>query len=199
MIQLDKVVLNVVEAALSIFRADVATYVPQLFWAESVANQAEIQTWFGNPQKVIQTTVGFPTRSIVQPGIWAILQSSREPDDQELQSWGTTGEPGVYAIPHAGSVALVVAAPNQNYVLWLQSVVQWALYTQRPFLENSFGLHDQRIAASALTPEPDSGGDVMFPFHRVWTLSCWYYDQYVQPLTAITGASVTVEVTDSDA
>ncbi len=197
--QLDKVVMNVVEEAITIFRGDLATYVPQIFWAESAANQAEIQTWYANPQNVIQTSVGYPLESIVQPGIWAILQPAREPDEQELQGWGFTGVPGVYAIPMAESVALMVAAPNQNQVLWLQTVLKWACYTQRAFLENTYELHNQRLTASALTPEPDSGGDVIFPFRRVWTLSCWYYDQYVQPLTPITGASVTVEVTNSNA
>ena len=196
--QLDKVVLYAVSQALTVFRANLSTYVPQIFGDESPANQAEITTWWGNAANQVVCSVGWAQQAIQMPGIWAILLPAQEPDDAELAQWGylaTTGTQRTYAIPTREAVSLVCASPNQNQVLWLQALVKWALYVQRPVLETGWGLLMQRLAAGSLEPYADSLHDVVWPFRRVWTLSCLYYDQYEPlPPEAVTAVSVTPEV-----
>lgn len=201
MIQLDKLVIGTVQAQVQQFRADAAASVAEIFWNETAANQAIIAQWYGNAANQIAWSVGWPERVIVQPGVWAILQTGQERQAADVQSvgyFGTSAGQRAQAIAMEEAVALVVAGPNQNEVLWLQGLVRWALYQQRLALQTQYGLNDQILSLSELRPLPNSQGDVIFPFSRAVTLRCWYYDPYTPVAAApITGASVTVEVANN--
>ncbi len=196
MIAMDKAVTQVVGAAIALFRANLPLYVPEIFESEDAANQAEITTWYGNPANAIKLAVGWPEKVISMPGIWTTLQPARE-----AQAWGTLdvgaiGVPGVHAIGLEETVQLLVAAPNQNQVLWLQQLVLWALFTQRrTLMAPPYNLETQSVAASPLAPVPDSMNDVIFPFARAWTLTGTRPISFSLPVApAITAIDITVEV-----
>ncbi len=198
MIAMDKAVTQVVGTAIGIFRANLSTYVPDIFENESPTNQDEITTWYGNPANLIKLQVGWPTKVISMPGIWATLGPAQETSAQQLQGYGRLGAPGMHALPLQESVQLIIASPNQNEVLWLQQLVLWALWTQRPTLiAPPYNFQQQMVTASPLAPIPDSAGDVVFPFARAWTLTAWRMTGFSVPVpAAITAVDLTLDITN---
>lgn len=195
MISLDKVVSGVIGAAITLFRAHLDQYVPEIYESESAANQALITQWFGNAANGITVTPGYPTTAITMPGVWTILGPAQETLEAEALGIGRVGVPGLRALPFRESVQCICSSPNQNQALWLQQLVWWALLTQRETLTSLSQLWGYQLTASPFAPMPDSAHDVVFPFARTWTLSVVRQVGFSVPTPIpVTAIDLTVEV-----
>lgn len=185
--------MSAIADALSYFRANLATLIPEIFSDENATNQAAIQAWWGNGANVCPVQVGYTLQGVVAPQVAVTIE-----EEQELQQFAGGEHAGAYA--SVGSDMAEVDAvymqttyschcvgPNQDFVLWLQMLVKWALLWQRKALmvgkqQNgaTTGVFErQKIAAGPFRPVPDPVyRESVFPFERVIMLQATHIDTW---------------------
>lgn len=191
----ERALQTVVLQALSLFRSNLSTFVPDIFAMETPEHQQEITTWWSNPQNQVPVVIGYSLQPTQAPQVAITTEQSQEiPNRRFVGSlMDQTGGNFDYTTTFEDTYALHVFGPNQNWLLWTQAIVRWALLINRLTLESDYGLINQRISTSPLRPVPDSLKDTVFPYMRTVFLSCQHEDTW-SPLPAQTVESATVNV-----
>lgn len=185
--------------SLSLFRSNLSTFVPDVFAQETSDNQTQITNWWSNANNQVIVQVGYSLTPIKGPQIAITMEPSQEVSSRRfvgnmLQQTSNNYE---YGATFDALYAVHVFGPNQNWLLWMQSLVRWSLEMQRQTLESSYGLMNQRLSMGALRPVPDSMKDIVFPFERTVNLSCQHMDTWT-PLagTSVMNANITLNATN---
>ncbi len=190
----EKGIVNVFNEGLPLFRGNLAVFVPDIYEAETAANQQEILAWWGNPNNQVVAQVGY-TKGPVQGLQYAVTIGS----ESQVASrrfvgnfMSETSTNMTYSSTFESNYIIGVLGPNQNWLLWSQMLAKWVLLYYTQTLETSYGLFNQRISLGPLQPYPDSMGDSVFPFMRTLTLTAQHEDSWTSlPVQAIKTASMT--------
>lgn len=191
---------NAIQSAFALFRQNLATFVPDIFAAETPEHQQEITQWWQNTNNQVPVNIGYQLSPVQGPQCAITVQNAQEVASRRFVGYMQQVLPSngnaVYATTFEGTYAVYCFGPNQNYLLWLQTLVRWALLISRQTLESQYGLMNQRIALGPLQPIPDSMHDVVFPFERIVYLTCQTQDTW-SPLPPELVQSVSLTVNPS--
>ena len=203
----DKAIASSVSSAFDSFRSNVVQMVPEIFAQESGANQSEIQSWWSNLNNTVPVIVGYPLQQVTAP----IVCVTMEPEQEIAPKQSIGSQSGVFvtatgqdgnATYFRGQYNVHAMGVNQNWVLWLQALVRWALLYQRRTLQEmpptGAALFRQVLSSSGFIPVPDSMRDSVYPFQRVVSLSADRLDTWAgAPAVLSSATSVTLEVSDA--
>ena len=203
----DKAIASSVSSAFDAFRSNVVQMVPEIFAQESANNQSEIQSWWSNLNNTVPVVVGYPLQQVTAP----IVAVTMEPEQEIAPKQSIGSQSGVFvaatgqdgnATYFRGQYNVHAMGINQNWVLWLQALVRWALLYQRRTLQEmpptGAGLFRQVLSSSGFIPVPDSLRDSVYPFQRVVSLSADRLDTWAGvPASLSSTTSVTLEVSDA--
>ncbi len=179
------------------FAASLAQFVPDVYYQYSSNDQTRITGWFAG-QKQLPVIIGYAMGTQVEPLIAITLAVEDElREDQAIGSIGqmqygdpTTGTPfqAQYATYVRSVYRCDCVSPNQEFVMWLQALVKWCLYTQRAWLEYPFvtttdvgpqALLNQKVSCSALEPyQPAIREESTFSYTRAVTLTADHFDTW---------------------
>lgn len=181
--------------AFTLFRQNLSTFVPDVYAQENTAYQQQITDWWNNANNKVNVLIGYS----LEPNLDWQVAITNEPQQEVANrrfvgnTLNQTSTYIEYGTTYEGSFAMHVFGVNQNWLLWTQTLVLWALQMNRNALETSYGLENQRLSTSALQPVPDSLKDSVFPYKRTVFLSCQYQNTW-QPLPdqSVSSTSVTV-------
>ena len=195
----ERAIETVLNDAVTLFRANLSTFVPDIYAQESTAYQTEITNWWSNANNNVVVQIGYNLQKIQMPQLAITTESSsevgsRRPIGHTMLAMSTSQ---VMTTDFDSTYAIHVFGPNQNWLLWAQVFVKWALLMYRKTLEQQYFLINQRISLSPLRPAPDSMKDVVFPFMRTVNLSCQHLDSWT-PLPGATTTAATVTLTPTN-
>lgn len=186
---------TVLNNAFSLFRQNLSTFVPDVFAQETAEHQQEITNWWSNSENAIPVMIGYSLQPTQDAQVSITMEPSQEIAGQRFigntlsQITGGTEQGTTFQ----GMYAMHVFGVNQNWLLWTQALVQWALEMNREVLETEYALFNQLISMSGLRPVPDALKDSVFPYERTVFLSCQHVDTWSQiPVATITSATVNV-------
>jgi len=186
---------TVISDALTLFRQNLSAFVPDIYAQETTTNQTQITDWWTNAANQVAIQVGYSLSPTKAPQIAITMEPSQEVATRRfvgtvMQQTSTNYE---YGTTFEALYAVHVFGPNQNWLLWMQALVRWALEMQRQTLENTYGLMNQRLSMGALRPVPDSMKDIVFPFERTVNVTCQHMDTWTPlPVASVTSATVTL-------
>ena len=191
---LQTVILN----AISTFRQNLSTFVPDIYAQETSEHQQEITNFWSNTANNPPVIIGYS----LQPNEDMQIAITNEPSSEVANrrfvgnTYMETSTGYEYTTTFEASYAMHVFGINQNWLLWGQALVLWALMMNRNELETTYALENQRLSLSALQPAPDSLKDSVFPYKRTVFLSCQFQNTWT-PLagSSVSSASVTLDVT----
>ncbi len=192
----ERAVVNVLEQAIATFQANLSALVPDIYGYETADNQAEITTWFQNPNNQVDVQIGYNTNPIQGMSWNVVVGDSPEVSGRRFAGnvAGQTATSQLFATTFDSAYHIGVLAVGQNLLLWSQMLCKWALLYMRPILETQYGLLNQRVGLSPLQPVPDNLKDAIgFLFMRGVTLQAQHIDTWSSlPLPSVTSASITV-------
>lgn len=194
----EKSIVAVLNQAMTLFRANLSFFVPDIYAMETDANQQAIMTWWSNPNNQVVAQVGY-TKGPVQGLQFAVTmgQESQVANRRFIGNVQMTNEANqTFSTTFQTSYVIGVLGPNQNWLLWAQAFVKWALLYYTLDLETDYNLFDQLISLGPLQPYPDSMGDSVFPFMRTVTLTAQHEDSWTK-LPAQTIATTELSFTDT--
>ncbi|MFX4302982.1 hypothetical protein ACOJUR_12120 [Alicyclobacillus tolerans] len=196
----DKAIVNVLNEAISLFRQNISTLVPNIYALETSTNQEEILTWWSNPKNQVIAQIGF-SRSPVT-GLQYAVTTGQESQIASRRYVGNfisqTSTQQTYSTTFETTYIIGVLGPNQNWLLWSQMLCKWALLYYTKTLETDYGLFNQRVGLGPLQPYPDSMGDSVFPFYRTVTFTAQHEDTWdALPVQSVSSASVQTNNTTS--
>lgn len=192
------------------FTANLATYVPDIFAQLATPEQTRITNWFSSATNKVQIIVGYPLTNQVMPQVAITLAAEDEPQDRQItgslsqvQLGDATASPAVPFQMQMGAYFRSIyrfdcIGPNQEFVLWLQALVKWALLQQRLAIEVGYKLMNQKLTASDFTPYREGVEDeVIFPYQRTITLTADHVDTWnsVPTNTLINAINTTLTAT----
>ncbi len=203
----DKAIVAAVSSAFDAFRANTTSLVPQIFAQENSANQSEITQWWATLSNVVPVIVGYPLQQVTAPIVAVTMEPEQEiAPKQSIGSQsgvviGATGEEG-NATYFRGQYNVHAMGINQNWVLWLQALVRWALLYQRRNLQQmpptGAGLMRQVLSSSGFIPVPDSLRDSVYPFQRIVSLSADRLDTWAGVASSVVSTtSAVLEVSNA--
>ncbi|WP_304459076.1 hypothetical protein [Alicyclobacillus sendaiensis] len=191
---------NAIQSAFTLFRQNLATFVPDIFAAETPEHQQEITQWWQNTSNQVPVQIGYQLSPIQGPQCAITVQNAREVASRRsvgnVQQVLAANGNIVFETIFEGTYAIYCFGPNQNWLLWMQTLVRWALLINRQTLESEYGLMNQIISLGPLQPVPDSMHDVVFPFERTVYLTCQTADTW-SPLPPELVQSVSLTVNSS--
>ncbi len=204
----EKAIVTAISDAFSYFRTNVTALVPMIFPNESAQNQADITSWWSNAQNLVYVQVGYLFQPIAAPQVAVTIE-----DEQEGQQFAG-GERAGLVVGIGSGVADVDAAymqtaygchitgVNQNFVLWQQILVKWALFFKRKILIQQVQadgsvtgvFQRQRLAAGPFRPVPDQVlHEGIFPYERTVTLTATHLNTWAgDGVPSMTSGGVTV-------
>lgn len=191
----ERLLQTVLLQSLDLFRNNLSTFVPDIFAQETPKHQQEIINWWSNPQNQVPVIIGYTLQPTQAPQLAITVESSQEVASRRfvgnlLQQTSNNHE---YGTTFESTYAVNIFGPNQNWLLWMQILVRWALLINRLTLETQYALMNQRISLSPLVPVQDSLGDSIFPYMRRVYLSCQHVDTWTPlPVDTVQSASITV-------
>lgn len=194
----EEAIVQTLQTAIATFKANLTTFIPDIYGYESSANQQEIQTWWqNNGSLVIQSGYsGTPVEGLS----WNVTTAP----EQEITGKKTvgsnaymTGNVKTLMTNFDSTYIIGILGINQNWVRWSQMLCKWALLYYRKSLERTYGLINQRISMGALQPVPNDLRDsVRFAFMRTVSLSAQHTDTWDElPATDVTSINVNVSPT----
>lgn len=192
----ERIIQTAILDSLTLFRQNLSTFVPDVFAQETSEHQTEITNWWQDVNNSVPVVIGYT----LQPIQGAEIAITNEPANEVAtrRFIGSliqqTSDNYEYGTTLQAAYNLNVLGINQNWLLWGQALVRWALFMQRTNLEQQ-GLLNQMISLSPLRPAPDSLKDSVFPYQRTVTLNCQHIDTWTPlPVASVSTASVTLNV-----
>ena len=208
----ERLVQQAIQAGLSTFCGNLAQFVPDVFGQLDSNEQGRISNWFSNPANKLTVQIGYLLENQALPAVAITLAAEDEPRDRQII--------GSMARFQLGSPTTTPVTPtqyqftryirsvyrcdcvsdNQNFVLWLQALVKWCLYTQAANLEmqdadSPTALLNQKISATDLEPYKIAIRDEAVPVYtRAVTLTADHFDTWntVPNLSLITSVGATL-------
>ena len=183
--------------AVALFRANLSTFVPDIYAQETAEHQQEITSWWSNTANENPPVLIGYTLQPTQNFEFAIttMQSGEIASMRTIGNAATESSTGLgYATQFQSTYTINCFASNQNWLLWAQALAKWGLLINRLVLEEDYDLYDQVISLGPLAPTPDSYKDSTFPFMRQVHLTCKHTDTWT-PLPSQSYTSATVGIT----
>lgn len=183
------------QSAVALFRANLGTFVPDIYAYESSTAQSAITTWWTNPVNNIVIQEGFTNQKVVGLA-WNVLMGT----DQEILSRQPIGQRaamngGVETQTTAFDSSYMVAClgPNKDLLRWSQMLCKWALLYYRQTVQSQYGLFNQKVSAGPLQPVPDDLRDaVVYQYMRTVTVLAQHMDAWsLLEVPVLSAASVT--------
>ena len=195
----ERAVIATLQSAVSVFVANLATFVPDIYGQETTEHQAEITQWWQNSANNLTIRMGYVSAPVQGLSWNVVVGSSPEVSGRRVIGTyaSTSGGTITDGTTFSSSYHIGCLGVNQNWLLWSQMLCKWALLYQRKTLEQEYGLFDQSISMTPLQPVPDDLKDaVAFAFMRGVSLSAQHFDTWSQlPVATITSATVGITPT----
>ncbi|MCL6442461.1 MAG: hypothetical protein K6T83_03180 [Alicyclobacillus sp.] len=176
-------IINALQSAVSLFRANLSAFVPDIYAYETPDAQNQIMNWWQNPNNTLVVQPGFNTGP-VQGLSWNVtIGAEDEITDKRVIGTLATVQGGseTDVTPFDSAYVIGVLGVNQNWLRWSQMLCKWALLYYRQPMETQYGLLNQRISLGGLQPVPDDLKDaVTFAYMRTVVLRASHADTWTQ-------------------
>ena len=190
-------IVTVLQSAVSLFRANLDIFVPDIYGYETTASQQSITTFWSNANNTVLIQEAYAQGPLQIPS-WNVYIGA----DQEIGAERFIGNAayqvgGVQTQASNFETAYIIGilGNSQDQLRWLQMLCRWCLLYYRQPLETEYGFQNQRVSAGPLQPAPDNLKDSLaFAFMRTVTFTADHTDTW-DILTVPTITSATVNIT----
>ncbi len=188
--------VSTLQSAITLFRANLSTFVPDIFGFETMQAQSEIMQWWGNANSSMVIQEGFTNRP-VQGLSWNVTIGVEQEiiKRQPIGQGGVSGALQTQMTDFDSSYIVACLGPNKDWLRWSQMLCKWALLYYRQALLQQYGLMQQKLLLGPLQPIPDDLRDaVKFQYMRTVTLTAQHIDSWnLLAVPVITSAGVSVD------